>query len=511
MKIFLTNQIRSIDQYTITHEPVQSIHLMERAALACYKFLEGRLNKNENIAVFCGMGNNGGDGLALTRLLNQNGFNATAYLIRHNEKASGDNLINQQRLKTTYPKYLFEVKDAMALGHLPLTNVKVIIDALLGTGITRSPEGLLAGAITLINQHPDAKVYSIDVPSGLNSDSASIHNSSIVKAHCVLSFQFPKLGFLMAENAEYVKNFELLDIGLHPDAIAQHSSAYHYLSLDLISALLKHRSKFSHKGTHGHGLLVAGSRGKGGAAIIAAKACMKSGAGLLTVHSTKATLQAMLQHLPEAMSYADSNPEYISEVLQPEKYTAIAFGPGVGLHEETQRVLKKILHYSNGALLIDADGLNCLAENATWLNFLPPNTILTPHVKEFDRLTTSHSSDFERLESARQFSAKYRCVVVLKSAHTAIVMPDTSVFFNSTGNPGLAKAGSGDGLTGIVLGLLCRNYTPAQAALIGVYLHGLAADDCATSMSKESMLITDVISALPKVFLELEKNAVQST
>lgn len=507
MKIFNAEQIRAIDAYTIQHEPVLSINLMERAALACFKALEGRLNKSNTIAVFCGMGNNGGDGLALTRLLNQNGFNAIAYLIHHSEKASKDNQINQQRLKSAYPKKLQEIKDIQELGKLPKERFKIIVDALLGTGLNKAPEGLLANTIDFINSFTSSSVYSIDVPSGLNCDVSSSQNTHMVKAACVLTFQFPKMGLVMAENAEYAKAFEVLDIGLHPDAIAQQTTSFHYIGHDLISALLMHRTKFSHKGTHGHGLLLAGSRGKSGAAIIAAKACMKSGAGLLTVHSTKATLSALLQHLPEAMSNADSNPEYISETHHPEKFDAIAFGPGVGMHEDTQRVLKKILQYSTGALLIDADGLNILSENKTWLNFLPPNVILTPHVKEFDRLTHSHNSDFERLSTAREFAARFRCILVLKSAHTAIAMPDGTVFFNSTGNPGLAKAGSGDGLTGILLGLLCRTYTPAQAALIGVYLHGLAADSCAKKISMESMLISDVIEELPTVFLELEKSA----
>nr|MCU0361586.1 NAD(P)H-hydrate dehydratase [Bacteroidia bacterium] len=222
------------------------------------------------------------------------------------------------------------------------------------------------------------------------------------------------------------------------------------------------------------------------------------------VHSTKATLNSLLHVLPEAMSSSDANAEFVSELDRPEKFDAIAFGPGVGLHEDTQRVMKKILNYFTGPLVIDADGLNILSENKTWLNFLPPNTLLTPHVKEFDRLTRAHTGDFDRLDTLRKFTEKYRCIVILKSAHTAIAMPDGTVFFNSTGNPGLAKAGSGDGLTGVLLGLLCRSYTPPQAALIGVYLHGLSADRCAKKMSLESMLISDVIEEFGSAFLELE-------
>jgi ADP-dependent NAD(P)H-hydrate dehydratase / NAD(P)H-hydrate epimerase len=508
MKLFTAQQIREIDDDTIQHEPVTSINLMERAALACFDALKEKLKKTDCIAVFCGMGNNGGDGLAITRMLLQNGFSATAYRIKHSENASTNNTINLKRLMDAFPKHIQEIANADALHVVSKLHHTIVVDALLGTGITKKTEGLLAQTIHVINAYPSITIYSIDVPSGLFCDAVSEKEGSIVKADVVLTFQFPKLAFLMAENEAYVKSFLVLDIRLHPDAIAKYASPFHYISRDLITALLTHRSKFSHKGSFGHGLLLAGCRGKSGAALIAAKACMKSGAGLLTVHSTKATLNALLQNLPEAMSSADTNLEYISEINHPEKFDAIAFGPGVGLHEDTQRVLKKILQYATGGLIIDADGLNILSENKTWLNFLPPNTILTPHVKEFDRLCMNHSSDFERLVSLRKFSAQYRCIVVLKSAHTAISMPDGTVFFNSTGNPGLAKAGSGDGLTGILLGLLCRTYTPAQAALIGVYLHGLAADSCSKKMSMESMLISDVIEELPSVFLELEKTAV---
>lgn len=506
MKIFRAEQIKELDVETQQREPISSTNLMERAAWACFQALKPLLNKEEKILVFCGMGNNGGDGLSLTRLLNENGYQASALLIRHSENASSDHQINYRRLRNTFPKNILEIHQNKDLESIPKRHHTLFIDALLGTGINKKPEGLLAEVIDYINSF-STFTCSIDVPSGLFCDESSASEGSIVKADLVLSFQFPKLAFLLAENADYVKNFQLLDIQLHPDAIARLSTPFHYISRDLITALLKHRSKFSHKGSFGHGLLLAGSRGKSGAALIAAKACLKSGAGLLTVHSTKATVNALLQQLPEAMSIGDTNPDHISEIEKPEKYSAIAFGPGVGMQEDTQRVLKKILQYHSGSLVIDADGLNILAENKTWLTFLPPNTLLTPHVKEFDRLTRQHTSDFERLDSLRKFTARFRCIVILKSAHTAIAMPDGTVFFNSTGNPGLAKAGSGDGLTGLLLGLLCRTYTPAQAALIGVYLHGLSADQCAKKMSQESMLISDVINEFSSAFLELEADS----
>ena len=284
-------------------------------------------------------------------------------------------------------------------------------------------------------------------------------------------------------------------------AVASH---FYFITDEDVSSLLKIRPKFSHKGSYGHALLLAGSKGKSGSALLASKACLRSGAGLLTLHSTKDTLNALLTYLPEAMSNEDAHSDHLSEVIHPENYEALAFGPGVGLHEDTQLVLKKILNYYNGSMVIDADGLNILSENKTWLNFLRPETILTPHPKEFERLTEKHADDFERLKAAKHFSLKYNCIVILKGAHSAIAMPDGNVFFNSSGNPGLAKGGSGDGLTGIILGLLARGYSPPQAALIGTFVHGYAADLCTKKKSEESLLVSDVIEMLPKAFKKIE-------
>jgi NAD(P)H-hydrate epimerase len=321
----------------------------------------------------------------------------------------------------------------------------------------------------------------------------------------VLSFQFPKLAFLLAENKDYAMEFELIDIGLSKTAIANAESHNYYVTKELVRSLLKPRNKFSHKGTYGHALLMAGSNGKSGAAIIAAKAALRSGAGLLTVHSTKETLTALLNHLPEAMSSEDAHPDRITEFDKPERYDAIGFGPGVGTAEETQQALKKLLNYYAGEIVIDADGLNILSENKTWLGFLPANCILTPHPKEFERLCGKQDGDFEQLETLRNFSLKYGCIVVLKCAHSAIAMPDGNIFFNSSGNAGLAKAGSGDGLTGVILGLLSRGYSAPQAAILGTFIHGYAADQCAKEKSMESILITDVIKELPKALKKLEK------
>jgi hydroxyethylthiazole kinase-like uncharacterized protein yjeF len=504
MKILSAEQIRELDKYTIEHEPIKSIDLMERAARACVKRLLKLADSSEEIYVLCGKGNNGGDGLAISRLLNEQGFIAYVFVIHYTDNFSADAQQNYLLLKEKFPGRVFDIYSTAELKEKPSRKEAIIIDALLGTGINKPAESFLAEVISYINS-AFHRIVSIDVPSGLFCDKSSPENTSIIHSSLTLTFQFPKLAFLLPENKNYVPEFEILDISLHEKGIASQTSHFHYLTKEEISSLLKPRSKFSHKGSFGHALLLAGSKGKSGAAIISANACLRSGAGLLTLHSTRETLNAMLQHLPEAMTDEDPSADHLSEIEKPERYDAIGFGPGVGLHEDTQTVLKKLLQYYTGKMIIDADGLNILSENKTWLNFLPAGTILTPHPKEFERLTEKHENDFERLRALKHFSLKYSCIVVLKGAHSAIALPDGSVFFNSSGNAGLAKGGTGDGLTGIILGLLSRGYSAPQSALMGTFIHGYAADLCIKKKSMESILISDVIGQLPKAFKNLER------
>ncbi len=504
MKIFSSEQIRAIDAYTIAEEPISSIYLMERAARVCVKRLIKLIKFEEPIYIFCGMGNNGGDGFAMARLLSEQGYTIKVCSIHYTENFSADALINYTAFKERFPSQVIDCFKEEELIAIQPEWTAVAIDALLGTGLNKPVEGLLGEAIKFTNSH-FRKIISIDIPSGLYADKSSTENKFIICSSLTLSFQFPKLAFLFAENKSFVPEFEILDIGLHEKGIAEQSSPYFYITRSDISGLLKKRNKFSHKGTYGHALLLAGSKGKSGAAIISSKACLRSGAGLFTLHSTSEAITALLHQLPEAMSDLDPNADHISEIEKPEKYSALGIGPGIGLHEDTQQVLKKILHYYAGPLVIDADALNILSENKTWLNFLPANSILTPHSKEFERLSEKATDDFERIKLLKHFSMKYNCIVILKDAHTAIAMPDGHVFFNSSGNAGLAKGGSGDALTGIILGLLSRGYTEAQASLIGTFVHGYAADLCIRKKSMESLLISDVIAQLAKTFKKLEE------
>ncbi|MCO5258584.1 MAG: NAD(P)H-hydrate dehydratase [Crocinitomicaceae bacterium] len=505
MKILSVPQIKNVDTLTIERQGITSLDLMERVAGECMGAIFCHVDQDEEVVVFCGMGNNGGDGLAIARLLYKWHDAVRVVLVKHKETFSPDSQTNFDKLPTAIKQTLITVENDNDLELIHLHPKSVIVDALLGTGVNKPVEGTLKKVIGLINTNP-SKIISIDTPSGLLMDDSSVEFiESCVHADLVLTLQIPKLAFLLPDNKNIVSKFEFIDIALDEEAIAEQNSNLFFAQKCDIIPLIKPRNAFSHKGNFGHALLMAGSRGKSGAALLAAESCLRSGAGLLTVHSVDQVINALALRLPEAMTSTDDFDTHITHFDNFSKFDFIGFGPGVGLHPETQQVLKSIIYQHQGKLVIDADGLNILAENKTWIEFLPKDTILTPHPKEFERLVGSSKNSFDRLEKARNFAARHRCILILKDAFTHICMPDGSVVFNSTGNPGLAKGGSGDCLTGIILGLLARGYSPAKAAIIGVFIHGLAADLCAKKMSEESMLISDVIQKLPEAFKRLTR------
>ncbi|MBL7916916.1 MAG: NAD(P)H-hydrate dehydratase [Bacteroidia bacterium] len=503
MHILNKEQLKFVDEFTIQHEPISSILLMERAARACVIKILKFINENTAIFVFCGKGNNGGDGLAITRMLLERGYNAKACLINYTDVFSNDCKENYDRLKEI-PNSIIEINSEDDLKQLNLSANPIAIDAIFGSGLNKPLSELTAETAKFINFY-FKEVISIDCPSGLFIDIPNAKDDTIVNSTITFTFQFPKLSFLLAQNAPYVPYFEIIDIGLHPDAIKNISTKFNYITKDLVRKLITKRTKFSHKGTYGHALILAGKNTMRGAALLSAKACLKSGAGKLTVHSVANVASTLISQLPEAMLSIDANTFHITELPNLDAFDAVAIGPGLGTEEETQTVLKKLLNYNSATLVIDADALNILSENKTWLSFLPPETILTPHPSEFDRLTEKHSNDFERLASAMQFALKNRCILILKGAHTAICFPDGTVYFNSSGNPGMAKGGSGDVLTGILCGLLARGYSPAKASIIGVFVHGFAADLILKKSSIESILASEIINTLGKAFLKLEK------
>lgn len=501
MKIPSIEQIRTCDAYTIEHEPVSSVDLMERAAKACASHIKEMFSKEISIAVICGMGNNGGDGLAITRLLLDEDYNCRAILIKHSDSFSNDCQENLSRLQNNYPDKIQIIQNGDETPSLQ--EYDVVVDALLGSGLNKPIEqsSLLAKIIKTINDSP-AFVFAVDMPSGLFAEKPMDAGSAVVEADFTLSFQFPKLCFFFSENYQYVGEWSIADIGLHPECIRQMECRNNTIDDSFIKTILHSRGKFSHKGNLGHGLLIAGSKGMMGAAVLSSKSCLRSGIGLLTTHIPQIGYSILQTAIPEAMIECDENENHFSgiEFKTLDKYNAIGIGPGLGKDKHTAEGLKKLIGDFGGPIVFDADAINILAETKIWLEFIPPNCIFTPHIKEFERLSHPTSNSFERMELQKEFSKRHNCTIVLKGAHTCISSPQGICYFNTNGNPGMATAGSGDVLTGIILSLLAQGYSSTQAAVIGVYLHGKAADLALQQQSYESLIASDIIENLGKTF-----------
>lgn len=501
MKILPIDKIRAADAYTIEHEPIPSIELMERAATQLLRWIINHVDNTHPFYIFAGPGNNGGDGLALGRMLAEAKYKVKIYIIRYTDKTSEDFQVNYERaiqLPSISASEIRKTEEFPEIGE-----ESVVIDAIFGSGLTRPIKGFIADVIKKINDSPAIKV-AIDTPSGVFSDTSSVQNDGvIVRADYTLSFQFPKLAFMMPENDPYVGEWHVLDIGLHLEYINSVSTHNFFTVKEDVVPLIKKRRKFSHKGTYGHALLIAGSYGKMGAAVLAAESCLRSGVGLLHVHIPKVGYQIMQTALPEAMISMDRYDNYFSEVPDLSIYNAVGIGPGLGTEHQSQMALKLLIQEFNAPMVFDADALNILSENPTWLAFLPAGSILTPHPKEFERLAGKWNNDFEKLEIQCDFAKRYNIYLVLKGANTSICTPDGKCYFNSTGNPGMATAGSGDVLTGIITGLLAQHYSSGQAAVLGVYLHGLAGDIAAKKEAQEAIIAGDIIKMLGKAWKKL--------
>jgi ADP-dependent NAD(P)H-hydrate dehydratase / NAD(P)H-hydrate epimerase len=498
MKIFSSDQIKKIDSYTIENEPVKSIDLMERAAHKLLEWLMQHYERPAHFIIFAGPGNNGGDGLALARLLKENRYDVEIHYISFTDKVSEDWNINFQRLEQLKDIQFNKLSSAE---QFPLICAEdIIIDAIFGSGLTRPVDDLAGEVIRKINNSGNL-VISIDIPSGLFSDDNSRNShENIVRANHTLSFQYPKLAFLFAENNSYTGEWHLLPIGLHPASLRDTITPYFLIDEKEISPLLTIRNKFDHKGRFGHGLMIAGSMGRIGAAILSAKAALRTGIGLLTCHVPGDGRNVIHTSVCEAMVSTDENNEIITNLPDLTPYNAIGIGPGMGTDHSTQKVVNKLLSDNIAPLVLDADAINILGLNKEWLSYLHAGSILTPHPREFERILGPTTNSYERLMAQISFSDKYNCVVVLKGAHTSVSLPDGRVFFNTTGNPGMATGGSGDVLTGMILSLLAQGYSPENAAITGVFLHGLAGDIAAEKSCFESLIASDIIENIANAF-----------
>lgn len=498
MKILSAKQLYEADQITIKKANSSAIDLMEHAATLCFQWIHNRLQGNSvTIHVFCGTGNNGGDGLVISRHLKKHGYNVQTHIINCSNKRSEAFLVNYERLKEmgVWPEMI------TCESEFPkVTENDMVIDAIFGLGLSRSPEGLLKDAIQFIN-NTSAYVLSIDFPSGLFADKAVTDTAAVIKSYHTLTFQTPKLAFLLPDNQEYVSSWEVIDIGLDRDFLQQAETNYFITNKFDVQPFYQFRNKFSHKGTYGHALLVGGSFGKIGAITLASKAALKTGSGLVTAYVPKCGYQILQTSIPEVMVEVDAENE-IEYFNSKVKADVIGIGPGIGTSSKTSEGFANFLKNNKLPLVIDADALNIISRNKKLLSFVPEDSILTPHPGEFERLVGKWKSDFDKIDKLISISKKYKLVIVLKGTYTAIAY-DGNVYFNATGNPALATGGSGDVLTGMITGLLAQKYEPIHAAMLGVYLHGKTADLAMNSMVYETFTASDILSYLSAAFIDL--------
>lgn len=498
MKIFSAETIKEIDQQTITHESIDSIDLMERAAEAVVSELIGRFGRDRHFVVFAGQGNNGGDALAVARILIENGYRVETFLFNPYNKLSDECEFNKQRMLELSQASFVEV--ISTFDPPPLNERSVVIDGLFGIGLSRPLSGGYISLVDYINES-DAMVVSIDIPSGLFCEDNRENNPRhIIRADLTLTFQFPKLAFLMADNAPYIGEWKILDIGLSPRAIYEAKSNVRYLEKEEVGMLLRARQRVSHKGDYGHALIVAGSMGMMGACILAVKACLRSGAGLVSTHIPQCGYPILQTAVPEAMVHTDFSETHITDVGGVIEYDALGIGPGIGREFETVQALKRMLSQLKRPCVLDADALNIIAEHRDCLHSIPPGSILTPHPREMMRLVGECDSSIDLMIKSIDLAKQLNIVVLLKGAYSVVISPSGRCSFNSTGNAGMASGGSGDVLTGMITALLAQGYTSEDAAIIGMYTHGLAGNLALSNESHESLIASDIVAYIGRAF-----------
>lgn len=496
MKIFTAEQIRNCDEYTIKNEPISSGQLMERAAQACVDWIFENCKNHRNFAVFCGKGNNGSDGFAIARMLHLKGFDVDVFTSTK-AKFSADAGNNFRELKEFSG---VSVKEFKEVKEYRFDNRTVIIDALFGTGLSKNIEGEFKELIDFLNLKNNLKI-SIDIPSGLFADTISSENAAIFKADFTLSFQFWKKAFLHPETGKYAGKVKVLDIELHQEYITETKTEDFVINEDKIKDLFRPRSEFSHKGTYGKVIIAGGSYGKIGAAVLSTKSALKSGTGLTFTLAPKCGYEVLQTSNPEAMFIEGGN-DFIDH-FEKDDNAVYGIGPGLGTNEETVKSFLTFLKNHSKPLILDADALNIISQDSKNLKIIPENSIITPHPKEFERLFGTTENSFERVKLAKSKAKELGIYIVLKDHHTQVITPEGEVFYNITGNSGLAKGGSGDILTGIITSFLAQHYSEKEAAILGVWFHGRAAEFASEKHSKESVLPTNIIDEFGTVFKEL--------
>ncbi len=502
MKILTGSQIKELDKYTIEHEPIASIDLMERAARALTQAITEIWTQTTPFVVFAGPGNNGGDALAVARMLAEKGYAVDVFLFNTHGQLSEECERNRDRVVNEGIVRRF-TEITTNFDPPKLAHPTVVIDGLFGSGLNKPLTGGFASLVRYINQSP-VKVVSIDMPSGLmTEDNTNNTPNAIIKADLTLTLQMKKLCMFFADCQQFLGKVRVLDIKLSKAYIENVPAGYATISSRYVRQQMLQRDDFANKGTMGSALIIAGSYGMAGAAVLATRACMRSGAGKVTALTPRCNYNIMQVSAPEAITRLDSE-DYYSEAVATDEFDAVGIGPGLGREEGSALALMSQLQQTTCPTVLDADALNMLGSHGTWISQLPDNVIMTPHPKELERLVGSAChSDYERLCAAKELAENLRAYIILKGHYSALCLPDGDVIFNTTGNSGMATAGSGDVLTGLVTGLLARGYSRKNACLTAMYLHGMAGDIAAQKKGKECMVASDIIEALPQAFAEL--------
>ncbi|GAA4271667.1 NAD(P)H-hydrate dehydratase [Aquimarina gracilis] len=499
MKVLSAQQMRMADEATITLEKISSLDLMERAATKVFDLIHNRLQGSQiPIHVFCGIGNNGGDGLVISRLLIEHGYNVRTYIVNFSDNRSKNFLTNYDRLKEVADEWPVQLKSEKDFPSLQPHDM--VIDAIFGIGLNRP---LVAWVISLIKHINSTRSFtlSIDVPSGLYADKAPDDPNGVIFADTTITFQLPKLVFFLPQTGVYSRDVEIIDIGLNQSFLQQTPGVADLIGKNEVLPLYRSRHKYSHKGTFGHCVLVGGSYGKIGSVVLATRAALKIGAGLATAYIPECGYNVLQSTVPEAMVIADDDDE-LSEIKIDFEPSSVGIGIGLGTNSKTIKAFAGFLKGNKAPIVIDADGINILAKHPEFLDHLSTQSILTPHPKELERLVGKWKDDFEKIDKVKKFSDQYDCIVLIKGANSITVYKE-QLYVNNTGNPGMATAGSGDVLTGIITGLLSQGYSPLHACVFGVYLHGSSGDLASQKNGFEAVLASDIISNIGSAYLEL--------
>lgn len=499
LKLLTAAQAKEVDAYTILKEPILAVDLMERASKAFVSFFINHFpDRNLTIAVYAGTGNNGGDGLAIARMLHQHGYRSLSVKIaRFSRHISNEFEHNRQLLLHNGVK----VVEIIASSNFPEEQAAILIDALLGSGLNKPLSAEFARLVAYLNDLKKT-IVAVDVPAGFFTEGILDQEALVLKANLVITFQFPAINFLLPESASYMDSWEVVPIGLNEPFLRSLDSPYFWIEEMDIRQMIKRRLPFQHKGSFGHVLVIAGQERTMGAALLTAAASTYAGSGLTTACIPEKGTTALHTYMPEIMLIqrtANVVPE-----IDWQKYQVIAIGPGLGIGPDAEALLSEVLHQFKQPLVLDADALNVLAVKPELWELLPINSVITPHVKEFDRLFGTHASWWSRLETIRHKALEKRIFIILKNRYSILATPEGHIYFNPTGNPAMATGGMGDVLTGIIASFLAQGYPSKEACHLALFVHGKAGDELALPHRLSTVLPSQLTAQLPLTIGKLQ-------